>query len=662
MISKSRFSFPQIEKVNINGFSLYSKNGEVINVSEEINQGVYCLAGANGLGKTTFLNAINYALTGIVLEPERNVLSPDDIVEINRKYTESYFNGRIKARDKEKAEIEILLRINDKYVRIIRSFFRRNELIDLEYYGLDGDRKVSILDSSKKLSPKDLQKAFEQIITEEIGIGKYSHYLFFQLYVFTFDENRRMLFWDDDASNSALSVAFNANLEDTDKLLSLSREMDKLESAARNARYQASLIKNKIDELTKDATKKSEKDEQELRKEYFGLVETEKKNEEIFENLNTEYDNLLKRQNLINSEIFQHKLNYKRLFSKYSEPRSNLLENPIVKVAKKNHECYLCGSKGHHVIENLEKKLYADNCPACDTPINNGNNEIQDDLLNQIKSVDEELAKKNAHLEDLLLESETKKVELVKAEHNLKISRNKRAEFESINSKISFEKTGDAPLDTVLDEYRKQFDHLDRESKQFYKDRDNLKPKYENLLHKVDEGYKEAEELFVPLFKKLAKSFIGIDLNIYIRKKGRNLALYFEMQDSARTSSHQLSESQRFFLDIALRMALGVHLSKDNNPSTMLIDTPEGSLDIAYENRVGKMFGEFIVKYHQNILMTANINASRLLVSLAEECGAKKMYFRRMLQWTDLNEIQKEGEHLFNEVYSSIDKALNRNE
>ena len=133
------------------------------------------------------------------------------------------------------------------------------------------------------------------------------------------------------------------------------------------------------------------------------------------------------------------------------------------------------------------------------------------------------------------------------------------------------------------------------------------------------------------------------------------------MRETARTASHQLSESQRFFLDIALRMSLAVYLSNVNNESTMLIDTPEGSLDIAYENRVGIMFAEFVKKYSQNIIMTANINASQLLVSLAEKCGANKMKFKRMLEWTDLSDIQKEGEHLFNDVFNNIETKLNAN-
>ena len=96
---QGKFNFPQIIKVTIRSFSLYSKGNKVNTIEEFINNGVYCLAGANGLGKTTFLNAVNYGLTGIVLEPNKEVYIPDEIVKSNRLYTERYFQGRIKAED-----------------------------------------------------------------------------------------------------------------------------------------------------------------------------------------------------------------------------------------------------------------------------------------------------------------------------------------------------------------------------------------------------------------------------------------------------------------------------------------------------------------------------------------------------------------------------------
>lgn len=654
---RGKYNFVKPLKVTLRNFSLYKKE-EITEINEEINNGVYCLAGANGLGKTTFLNAINYALTGIVLEPNKEVLIPDEIIRSNKQYTERYFQGRISASDKDNAEIELLIKVNNKYVRIVRAFNNRESLRLFEFFEEQNDKKISLL-STNDLSPNELVNLYEDTITKEVGIGKFSYFIFFQLYVLSFDENRRMLFWDERASTSALSIAFNENIEDTERVLELKKKMEEYESYGRNARWQATQIKNEIDKLLETSHQREDNNFKLLEKEYHELISSIENSEKIHDELNIEYDTLLKRQNILNSEILQLKINYKRLFSQYSEPRSSLINNPNLQIAKRNNACFLCNAEGHHVIENIEKKLYSHStCPVCDTAISNDDIEKQASLMSEIKNIDRQLDSKNRELEELMFESETKKVELDKKYIELDRLKSKLNKFEKENKTLSFNKTGDAPIDTLIEEYRRQFDKFDKSSIDYYNKRDKLSPEYKNLQNKVNKGYKETEDIFVPLFKKFAYSFIGLNLNIYSKVKGKNIALIFELKNSARTASHQLSESQRFFLDIALRMALATYLATKKNPATLLIDTPEGSLDIAYENRVGKMFAEFVTDYNQNIIMTANINASQLLVSLAEQCGNKKMKFRRMLDWTELSEIQKEGEFLFNQVYGNIEQKL----
>jgi len=658
MKSSGKYNFPKINKVELRNFSLYSKR---TCIEEDINAGVFCLAGANGLGKTTFLNAINYGLTGIVLQPEKEVFIPDEIVKWNKGYTERYFQGRISAEDKEKAEIEILIELNNKFIRIIRSFVDREDLRLFEFFQIIDERKVSLLNTSN-LSPKELLKYYEDTLAKETNLGKFSFFLFFQLYVLTFDESRRMLFWDERASNSALSIAFNDDIQNTERVLELKKEMEELESYGRNARWQATQINNEISKFIETSSLNENQQIESLKKEYFDLHRESDDLEKIYNEISIEYDTILKQQNILNSEILQLRISYKKIFSLYSEPRSSLINNPLIQIAKKENKCFICHAEGHQIIENIEKKLFSSfTCPICDTPISNGDDKIKNKLLNQIKQIDKDLDIKNKGLENLMFESDTKKIELDRKFIELDRIRKRLINFERKNKGISFEKTGDAPLDMLIEEYKRQFDKFDKQSKDAYAKRDRLIPEHKNLQYKVTRGYKETESIFVPLFKKFAESFIGLNLNIYTKTKGKNLVLYFEMKKTARTASHQLSESQRFFLDIALRMALATYLSLDKNGATLLIDTPEGSLDIAYENRVGNMFAQFVSEYKQNILMTANINASQLLVSLAEKCGKKYMRFRRMLEWTDLSEIQKEGEHLFNGVYDNINKILNDN-
>jgi DNA repair exonuclease SbcCD ATPase subunit len=551
--------------------------------------------------------------------------------------------------------------VNGKFMRIIRSFENREGLRVFELYEEKNNKKHSLF-KNNTLNQIELLKAYEQAIVDEVGIGKFSYFMFFQLYVLTFDENRRLLFWDNRASTNALSIAFNDNLEDTEKMLLLKKRMEEYESYGRNARWQATQIKNEIERLINTSKQQDDSGYKILKEEYYKMTNEVENLEEIYNEINIEYDTLLKRQNIINSEILQLKTVYRKLFSSYSEPRSSLINNPYMQLSKRENKCFLCGAEGHQIIESIEQRLYSLSvCPACGTTINNGDEKEQSKLMSKIKKIDRDLDSKNKELEELILESEVKKVELDKKYIELNRLKSKLVKFEKENKNISFTRTGEVPVDTLIEEYQKQYDKNDKNSIDYYTKRDKLAPEYRSLQEKVKKEYKNRENVFVPLFKKFAFSFIGLDLNIFSNVKGKNIALYFELQNTARTAPYQLSESQRFFLDIALRMALVIHLSRGSNAASLFIDTPEGSLDIAYENRVGKMFAEFVNEFNQSIVMTANINASQLLVSLAEQCGGENMEFRRMLEWTDFSDIQREGEYLFNRVYKNIEKKLRRN-
>jgi hypothetical protein len=436
--------------------------------------------------------------------------------------------------------------------------------------------------------------------------------------------------------------------------------MEKHESNARNAKWQSTQAKKKIEGIQQDLKGKKKNDIENLEKEFQKLHKDVDKQDQVYNNIKIEYDSMLKKQSHLNSEIMQLRIEHTRLFSKYSKPRSTLLENSNVRLSLKNKKCCLCDSEGSHIVESIERSIHKEKCPLCNTSINESNNAELNNLFILIKKNDEKILEKNSELDDLIVEVDGKKAQLDKSEIELTKAREKVDEFEEDYPDISFKSTGNKSIDGLIEQYKKQMELGAREAKDEYSKRDKLKPEYEKLLKKVEASYKAAETVFVPTFKKLAHSFIGLDLNIRPMRSNKSIKLVLELQDLARTESFQLSESQRFFLDIALRMSLAIFLSKTDEGATMMIDTPEGSLDIAYESRVGKMFADYINEYHQNLFMTANINASQLLLSLAEKCGKKSMKFKRMLDWTDPNPIQKEGEGLFQKVYNDIETALNK--
>jgi hypothetical protein len=253
-----KYNFPKMKSITIHNFSLYRKAGKVVDIYETVDPGIFCLAGANGLGKSTFLNIINYGLTGLVLEPNKRFFSPGEMTAKNAEFTDAYFDGRIKARDIKSAEIELLFTVGNKYYRISRGFKEVDSLKNLEIYEIvNGKKKYMSL--KENMPPEELNKIYKDKLARDTGLNNFDYFVFLQLYVFTFDETRRLLFWDKDASSNALSIAFNTSLDDHENITRIIRKMERYESLGRNQRWQATQIMNKIDDLTKNFKLPTEK-------------------------------------------------------------------------------------------------------------------------------------------------------------------------------------------------------------------------------------------------------------------------------------------------------------------------------------------------------------------------------------------------------------------
>ena len=222
---------------------------------------------------------------------------------------------------------------------------------------------------------------------------------------------------------------------------------------------------------------------------------------------------------------------------------------------------------------------------------------------------------------------------------------------------MSSDSGSDTQLSEIADQYRKQIADLYESRRQHTEQRDGFRSDFKKIQEELVLSYASSESIFIPRFRTLTRAFLGLDLDAALNIRGNTVSLILEVEGTVRRHIHQLSESQRFFVDIALRMAIGEFMAEASGPVTMYIDTPEGSLDIAYESRAGDMFAQF-VKNGSHIIMTANINTSQLLSRLASRCGPSMMWLERMTDWSQLSDVQREEEKLFESAYETIESAL----
>jgi DNA repair exonuclease SbcCD ATPase subunit len=243
--SHARLQFPRIHGLSLRSFSVFSRKP---NLSVQFSDGVSCLAGANGLGKSTFIAALNFGLTGIVSEPSRRFTSADEYYRFSKAFSQDFFSGRIVERDRKAAEVAVDFTLGTLKYQVVRGVFEPDQLRKLTITGQASDDTKQEINGSN-LSGKNRLERYEARLAADIGLESFEQFVFLQNYILTFDERRHLLFWDETVLEQALYIAFGVSPQEAQKADVLRRDSEKAGSLARNANWQATELRNKIEEL-----------------------------------------------------------------------------------------------------------------------------------------------------------------------------------------------------------------------------------------------------------------------------------------------------------------------------------------------------------------------------------------------------------------------------
>jgi len=255
---------PLPQRITLRNFSLYQRTKTV---HAEFERGVFCLAGANGLGKSTFLAALNFAACGVVAEPGRAFLRERDYYDDLIPYSASFFSGRITEGDREAAQVELEMTVGDREYRLVRGMFAPTGLREFSVLGPDGE-----LDdySDPAFDDSERHRHYEAALLADTGLEDFSQFVFLQLLVLTFDEERRLLFWDDRVAQSALFLAFGITPEQARLAESLQKTIDSADSLVRNVQWQATGVRRELEALQR-ATSGTPSGDRDLQREHERL-------------------------------------------------------------------------------------------------------------------------------------------------------------------------------------------------------------------------------------------------------------------------------------------------------------------------------------------------------------------------------------------------------
>jgi len=650
---------PKILVVELRRFSLYTQEP---NIRVQIPDGVFCLAGANGLGKSTFLAAVNFGLTGIVREHSRDFQSVDEFYKYSMGYSDQFFTGRITEEDRLAAEVSLQFEVGEHSYQITRGIFEPDELRGLHIFNKESNE---LFFDGEKLTPGDRQEEYKNQLTADVGLASFEQFVFLQHFVFTFDESRHLLLWDQPALNQALYLCMGTDYKHAQQADKLRREMEKAGSLARNYNWRASQVSKEIELLKKNSTTQApEVDLEELSNQHQSLQKELEELQKGVETKQARFNDAQLAHMRLSSELTTVQNEYEMRFSEYANQHSSVETHPLINETFSAQKCALCGAEGSSIVQLIKRSLDNKKCPLCGSDLSTHTEAI--DMLVKLQEIDERINSIKEQLKNASRTRERVADELHRVESARATKLEKLEEFEKANEDLLYYSKNENELDAAIRNKLELLRDMLRRKKEKYAERDKKKQKYLGLQQELQDAYTVAQMKFVPSFRELAELFLGIDLDIHMNfsksVSAPGVSLTLEMRGSVRRQEQQLSESQRFFLDIALRMALAEYAVQSlSSGASLFIDTPEGSLDIAYESRVGQMFARFAQKRH-NIIMTANINSSQILQRLASVCGHSKMTLHEMRFWTELSEVQMEEAELFQKALREIEEAFDSTE
>ena len=495
----TKYGLPVLHRVNLTAFSLYTERPQV---DLQIPDGVFCLVGANGIGKSTFIAAVNFGLCGRLPKPGERFRSSDEYFQNVSEFSSGFFDGRINEFDRVKAEIEIEFTVNKDSYHIVRGAFEPNQL---RYASVNGDDLTG--------SPTSINDAYKQKMAESVGVANFEQFVFLQLFVITFDEQRNLTFWETPVQRQILLLAFGDDAGQAQEAEELRRRIERQESIARNANYQANENRKRL-QAAKHVLVGLGPEALDLREELEQMeLELDKLSAKETDALESLSDSKLRSAELRSKSLIL-KERIDSIFAERAVRTANIRNRPIVAESLASASCHLCGASGAKVIEGIEQKILESACPICgiDLPPD----EIAEDAMQAIVDVDQELSDTNRLIHEETHKQQRTQVELAQVQASIALQQRRISEFEKENRALtkSIGTTDVSDLRESIQANERVIRDLNIVKSNARRDRDEALDRLRQIQSRVSQQYAEAEREFLAIFKNLAESFIGLDLDI----------------------------------------------------------------------------------------------------------------------------------------------------
>ncbi|QJE94784.1 AAA family ATPase [Luteolibacter luteus] len=620
-----------------------------------LSPGVNAIIGGTGLGKTTLVYALQFAIFGKM------------IVDSAERVEKEFFRNRLTNRDESETKKAPPLVTVEFDVGPKKFTVKRNLL---------SGAIVSARCNEKPLN----QKGYEAALPQAIGIdGDFASLSRLQGNLFFFGESRRLLAWENRLQHELANLLL-ADHETYRRLEHLWGQVESADSFARNISSQASRLEKDLEQLTaknsnvlqleqlsKSQQLSQEREQMELR---VNSLSKKLANDEKLSKAQGDHISIL--QNRFHEELasledaIESQWDDNFLATAITSPTAGSIRHSLEKfyLDPRARGCPCCGRPGMEahlakIAITAAKDAQKGSCIICNKDIAEPKPKKSEGLKNAQKSTDI----KADQLQKLLFEREQTLSRINEYKTALSISLQQLAVISSAELKHARENpiSDGENLRVAISQMRKR-------ERQARVERDRHLLQLNEELASTNEGLDRKKSLIATAFKKYATLYLDESCDVKFlnetelpRKRGPQIkaphaAFFPVISGQTRPSAQALSDAQRSFVDLAFRMAMiDVWHQETDGTITMIIETPEGAVDIAYMERVASMIRKFSAQGH-TLIITTNLNNEIFLphVMARRPSDERDKHILNLLEKGNPRPVQRKNKPYFDRILASV--------
>lgn len=641
-----------LSRVSIQGAEhIYPKG-----VDWNITPGINAVIGGTGLGKTTLVYALQFAIFGKM------------VVDASERIEREFFKDRLTRRSGKKLKKNPPLACVEFTAGNAKFIVKRNLLTGaLTEVGCNGS----------EVRAKD----YEAILAEKVGVkDDFESLARLQGHLFFFGESRYLLAWE----NMLQHELINLMMADHATYLRLGELWEKVESAdsaARNISAQAVRLEADLQNLSQSASKVAELQQRsDARQLSAARIEQERRVASIRKQLGEE-ERLEASQS---EQIARTNAEFHHRLSELESARSSDLDDSLLAAAlasptiasvrhaleefyrtPESRGCPCCGRTGIvAVVSPLAHKAVASaeegNCIICSKPLPN----VNGDETPVWSALTQETSDSAQSLQTLLFQREQTKSRI--GELRADEARVLQALAETREAEMRHAQQSPDSAASIM---RITIDQMREREAGAKKEREKHLAQLKRELSKTNAVFGKIQSSIAKAFKKYATLYLDEPCDVAFLKeselpgkrgpqiKAPHAAFFPVVSGQTRPSAQALSDAQRSFIDLAFRMAvIDVWHQLTKRTVTMIVETPEGAVDLAYMERVATMIRTFADQGH-TLIITTNLNNEFFLPGIMARWpkAERAKHILNLLEQGNPRPVQIAHKGRFNAILAMVD-------